>query len=135
MVFSSFSSSPLSPLIVDAGEVSTLCDIQSPIAVVVTANQTILVSSKFNLYKVIPEGTPIHLLFHLTNKTKANPALGSQKYNVEVVAGSGEDTRVDGTPDKCGFSTLRGLTVHEASHSCYGADSNNNAIRKISFVS
>ena len=59
---------------------------------------------------------------------------GSQKYEVEVVAGSGGGAREDGRPDECSLYTPLGIAVDEASHSCFVADYNGHAIRRVSFV-
>ena len=53
---------------------------------------------------------------------------------MERLAGSGRGARVDGRPDECCFHLPRGIVVDEELHLCYVADSNNHAIRKISFV-
>ena len=55
-------------------------------------------------------------------------------YDAELVAGSGRAARVDGRPDECCFYDPQGMAVHEASHSCFVADLNNHAIRRVSFV-
>ena len=115
-----------------AGEVSTLCPVSSPASVVITSNQTILVSSSAHvLHKVTYQGKlPLHESIHNNNLN-----LGLQKYKVEVLAGnSGRAARVDGTPDECCFSSPRGLAVHEADHSCFIVEAQSHAIRKVSFA-
>ena len=59
---------------------------------------------------------------------------GSQKYEVEVVAGSGRAAREDGRRDECSFNDPRGIAVDEASHSCFVAEYSSQAIRRVSFV-
>ena len=59
---------------------------------------------------------------------------GSQKYKVEVVAGSWRSAREDGRPDECSFYIPSGIAVDEASHSLFVADNNGHAIRRVSFV-
>ena len=55
----------------DAGKVSTLCEIEQPTFVAVTANQTILVSTGVHvLYKVTHQGSSIHRQDVLNPETK-----------------------------------------------------------------
>ena len=53
---------------------------------------------------------------------------------MEVVAGSGRAATEDGRPDECSFDEPRGIAVDEASHSCFVAEWNGHAIRRVSFV-
>ena len=59
---------------------------------------------------------------------------GSQKYKVEVVAGSGRAAREDGRPDECSFLAPKGIAVDEAYHSCFFAEWSGHTIRRVSFV-
>ena len=60
-------------------------------------------------------------------------ASGLQKYKVEVVAGNGRGAREDGRPDECSFHGPIGIAVDEVSHSCFVAECNGHAIRRVSF--
>jgi DNA-binding beta-propeller fold protein YncE len=96
------------------GNVSTLCDIPLPLSVAMTANNTIFVTSgNEQIYKIKQTG---------------------ENYQSVVIAGSGENGRVDGKPDKCSFNQLYGIAVHEPSHSCFVSEHENNRIRKIAFT-
>ena len=59
---------------------------------------------------------------------------GSQKYEVEVVAGSSRGAREDGRPGESSFHYPTGIAVDEASHSCFVADGGSHAIRRVSFA-
>jgi len=66
------------------GVVTTMCDIPSPTAVVLTSHQSFLVASTTHkLYKVAH--------------------LGEEQYEAVVLAGTGKGERVDGRADQCSF--------------------------------
>jgi hypothetical protein len=114
------------------GEVSTLCEINEPISVAVTANNTILVGSGSNkLFKVTHQGEFNLQTFHCLFSDDCDS--GTQHYEVSLLAGSGTQATVDGRADECSMSYPRGLVVHEASHSCFFADCDTHTIRKVTF--
>jgi len=90
------------------GDVTTLCDISEPRAVTITENQTILVSTDDQIYRVT--------------------CSEDQQYTATLLVS------VDSRAEKCRFkSLLFGIAVHEASHSCFVTEYNGNTVRKITF--
>ena len=55
-----------------------------------------------------------------------------QKYVATVIAGTG---RKDGKPREFNFEHPAGIIIHEPSNTCYVADCQGRAIRKITFKS
>ena len=58
---------------------------------------------------------------------------GHDNHEVTVLAGSGEEGRVDGRADQCSFSWPQGMAIDESSQSCFVADKLLSLIRKITF--
>jgi len=101
--------------VLPSGDVTTLCEIESPEAVIVTKSQTILVSTHYQIHKV-------------TSSDR-------QQYNATPLAGKhGILERVNGRVDRCRFAGALGLAVHEASHSCFVTEYYGEAVRKITFT-
>jgi len=96
------------------GDVTTLCEIYLVCAVVVTDNQTIFVSARYQLYRV---------------------TCSESQYTAVPLVGKPEPKEsVDGRAEECSFKALLfGLAVHEASHSCFVTDYHGHTIRKITF--
>jgi hypothetical protein len=115
------------------GEVSTLCEINEPISVAVTANNTILAGSASNkLFKVTHQGEFTLQPFYSFSFDDCDS--GTQHYGVSLLAGSGTSASADGRADECSMTHPRGLVVHEASHSCFVVDYRSHKIRKVTFV-
>jgi len=85
------------------GDVTTLCHISNLRAVTITENQTILISTDDQIYRVT--------------------CSKDQQYTATVLVS------VDSRGKKC--SLLNGLAVHEASHSCFVTDRNGHTVMKI----
>ena len=58
---------------------------------------------------------------------------GPDSHEVAVLAGSGDQGRVDGRADKCQFSLPSGMAVDESSHSCFITDMGSHSIRRMMF--
>ena len=114
---------------------STLCEVPQPNGIVMTANKTMLVSSKEqHIYKVTQKGTRIPFLLITMMIHSHHCISGPESYEVTVLAGCGERGSEDGTAAECSFCLPHGLVVDESTHSCYVAEWGNDVIRKISFA-
>lgn len=69
------------------------------------------------------------LLFHFT---LIFLKIESKKFEVAVLAGTGNKKRKDGKAEECSFDLPFSIAVHEPSNSCYVTE-DSNTIRKISF--
>jgi hypothetical protein len=102
-----------------------------PVSIVMTADNTILVSSNHKLYKVTVQGSSST---HFTIALFANLLTLGAHWELLYLAGSGTKGRVDGRAEECRMSYPRGLVVHEASHSLFFVDHESHTIRKVTFV-
>lgn len=111
-----------------------MCEIIFPTGIAITTNRTILVSSgSYRIYKIVPTGmhsflchSTIPLLY--TNIFK----IEFKKFEVTVLAGTGNKKRKDGKAEECSFDLPFSIAVHEPSNSCYVTE-DSNTIRKILF--
>ena len=134
----------------NTGEVSTLCEVEEPVGVVITANSTILVTSALHrIYKVTRKGIslsspsllplsfpPFPTLLFVSVLSSHVCVSEPDGYEVSVLAGatSKGSGKQDGGPQESCFNCPLGVEVDEGTSSCYVSDLYNNAIRKISFV-